>query len=169
ALAASIQSFHALPGRLETVADKDGVRFVCDIRSTAPEVTVAALDALAQDGDGVDFLFLGGVDRHQDYRTLVPALERSAVRHVVLFPPTGARIRALLQGTPLAGRLAFFEPSSMEEAVRYVYRRAPAGRSVCLMSTAAPSNGGLFAGPDDKARQFAHWATLLGREGRSGP
>ena len=80
----------------------------------------------------------------------------------------GARVRALLESTKLMDRLALFEPRSMEEAVRYVYLRAPAARSVCLMSTAAPSNGGLFSGPEDKARQFAHWATLLGREGRSG-
>jgi UDP-N-acetyl-alpha-D-muramoyl-L-alanyl-L-glutamate epimerase len=163
ALAASISSFRALPGRLETVVDKEGVRFVCDIRSTAPEVTVAALEALSEDGQGVDFLFLGGVDRHQDYRTLVPALERSPVRHVVLFPPTGGRIRALLESTPLTNQPALFEPRSMEEAVRYVYRLAPAGRSVCLMSTGAPSSGGLFSGPEDKSRQFAHWATKLGR------
>lgn len=164
ALAASIRSFRPLEGRLETVAEKDGVRFVCDIRSTAPEVTVAALEALGERGDSVDFLFLGGVDRHQDYRPLVPALSRSAVRHIILFPPTGARIRALLEGTPLVDRIAFFEPRSMEEAIRYVYRRAPAGQSVCLMSTGAPSNGGLFKGPEDKARQFAHFATHLGRE-----
>ena len=164
ALAASIRTFRPLPGRLETVADKDGVRFVCDIRSTAPEVTVAALDALAESGDGVDFLLLGGVDRHQDYRALVPALERSSVRHIVLFPPTGARIRALLEGTALAGRLSFFEPSSMEEAIRHVYRTAAPGRAVCLMSTGAPSSGGLFAGPEDKASQFAHWAAHLGRD-----
>jgi hypothetical protein len=51
----------------------------------------------------------------------------------------------------------------MEDAVRYVYLRAPA-RSLCLMSTAAPSNGGLFSGPEDKARQFADWAMRLGRQ-----
>ncbi len=164
ALAASIASFRPLSGRLDTVAERDGVRFVCDIRSTAPEVTVAALEAFAESGDGVDFLFLGGVDRQQDYRKLLPALEGSSVRHIVLFPPTGARIRALLGRTPLRDRFAFCEPRSMEEAVRYVYRHAPAGPSVCLMSTGAPSNGGLFAGPEDKVRQFVHWATHLGRE-----
>lgn len=159
-LAASIRSFRPLEGRLETVVDKNGVRFVCDIRSTTPEVTVAALEAL---GDDVDFLFLGGVERGQDYRTLIPVLSRSAVRHIILFPPTGARIRALLERTRLADRLAIFEPRSMEEAIRYVVQRAGA-RSVCLMSTGAPSNGGLFAGPEDKARQFAYWARKLERE-----
>mgnify|MGYP001592676879 CR=1 FL=1 len=148
---------------MEQVAEKDGVRFVCDIRSTAPEVTVAALDAHRESGESVDFLLLGGVDRQQDYSTLLPALERSTVRHILLFPPTGARIRALLESSALADRITLFEPPSMEEAVRYVYQRAPA-RSLCLMSTAAPSNGGLFAGPEDKARQFADWATRLGRE-----
>ena len=125
---------------------------------------MAALDALSESGDGVCFLLLGGVDRKQDYRTLLPALERSAVRHIILFPPTGARVRSLLGGSLLADRLTFFEPESMEEAIRYVYRNAPAGRSVCLMSTAAPSNGGLFKGPVDKSQQFARWANELGRE-----
>lgn len=161
-IAAALRSFRPLPGRLELVADKDGVRFVCDIRSTAPEVTVAALDAHRDNGDDVDFLFLGGVDRQQDYSTLLPALERSAVRHVLLLPPTGARIRAVIEGSPLKDRICLFEPHSMEEAVRYVYQRAPA-QALCLLSTAAPSNGGLFAGPEDKAQQFADWARRLGR------
>ncbi len=160
-LAEAIQDFTPLPGRLETVVDKDDVRFVCDIRSTAPEVTVAALDAF--DEPGVDFLFLGGVDRRQDYRVLLPALERSAVGHVVLFPPTGDRIRAHIRDSPLATRITMFDASSMEEAVRYVYRHAPARPSVCLMSTAAPSRGGLFDGPEDKVRQFVHYARELGR------
>lgn len=160
-LAASIRSFRPLPGRLETVTDKEGLRFVCDIRSTAPEVTVAGLNAFADD---VKFLFLGGVERQQDYRKLVPALRSSAVEHIILFPPTGARIREVLTETALSKKLTLFEPAGMEEAVRYVYEHAPAGRSVCLMSTAAPSNGGLFKGPEDKARQFAHWSAKLGRE-----
>jgi UDP-N-acetylmuramoylalanine--D-glutamate ligase len=167
-LAAAIQSFRPLPGRLEEVAHKDGIRFICDIRSTAPEVTVAALDALAEKPYPVTFLLLGGVDRSQDYRTLLPALERSTVRHVVLFPPTGARIRALLEGSALMSRLTLFEPHSMEEAIQHVYRTAPPGEQVCLMSTAAPSNGGLFRGPEDKARQFAEWARKLGRSAPSG-
>ncbi len=163
ALADSIRSFRPLPGRLEQVADKDGVRFVCDIRSTAPEVTVAALDAHHERGDEVDFLLLGGVDRQQDYGTLLPALRRSAIRHILLLPPTGARIRALIEGTDLGERIALFEPRSMEEAIRYVYQHA-AARSLCLMSTGAPSNGGLFTGPEDKAHQFAECATRLGRQ-----
>lgn len=162
AIAAAIRTFRPLPGRLEEVANKDGVRFVCDIRSTAPEVTVAALDAHRENGDDVHFLLLGGVDRQQDYRTLLPALERSAVRHILLLPPTGARIRALIEGSPLIERIRLFEPKSMEEAIRYVYQHAPA-QSLCLMSTAAPSNGGLFSGPEDKARQFAECANRLGR------
>jgi UDP-N-acetylmuramoylalanine--D-glutamate ligase len=160
ALARSVRTFRPLEGRLDTVAEKEGIRFVCDIRSTAPEVTMAALEALAESKNSVEFLFLGGVDRRQDYSPLAAALARSTVRHVVLFPPTGARIREVL--TPLAGRLAFFEPRSMEEAVHYVYREASPS-SVCLMSTAAPSNGGLFSGPEDKARQFTRWARELGR------
>ena len=166
-LAASIRSFRPLPGRLETVADKDGVRFVCDIRSTAPEVTIAALDAVAGQGHPVTFLMLGGVERNQDYRGLIPALERSSVRHILLFPPTGARIRRLLEGTPVARRVAFFEPSSMEQAIRHVYRWASEAHEVCLMSTAAPSSGGLFSSPEDKARQFAYWAKQLGRTTRT--
>ncbi|MFK8003774.1 MAG: UDP-N-acetylmuramoyl-L-alanine--D-glutamate ligase [Polyangiales bacterium] len=160
-LASSLRSFRPLPGRLETVTDKDGLRFVCDIRSTAPEVTVAALDALAD--ENVKFLFLGGVDRQQDYRKLLPALRRSTVEHLVLFPPTGERIKEVVTNAALS-QLKFFEPKSMEDAVRYVYAHASPERSVCLMSTAAPSNGGLFTGPEDKARQFAHWSSKLGRE-----
>jgi UDP-N-acetylmuramoylalanine-D-glutamate ligase len=162
-LARAIRSFSALPGRLETVVDKEGIRFICDIRSTAPEVTVAALQAVAQNGDSVHFLLLGGVDRNQDYRSLLPALARSAVQHILLFPPTGMRIGELLRSSNLSSRVKLFEPQSMEDAIRYVYRNAPAGQSVCLMSTGAPSSGGFFHGPEDKAHQFAHFARTLGR------
>jgi UDP-N-acetylmuramoylalanine--D-glutamate ligase len=161
-IARALRTFRPLRGRLEQVAYKDGVRFVCDIRSTAPEVTVAALEAHRESGQDVGFLFLGGVDRQQDYQSLLPALERSAVRHVILLPPTGERIRTLIETSSLRERIALFEPSSMEEAIRYVYDHAPA-ESLCLMSTGAPSNGGLFTGPEDKARQFAECAMRFGR------
>ncbi len=160
-IAVAIRSFRPLPGRLETVAETERIRFVCDIRSTAPEVTIAALEALTEDDPGVsrvEFVLLGGVDRQQDYRSLVEPLVRAGVRHVILFPPTGRRIRELLEATDLREPMSLYDASSMADAIAYVDRHAhpPVGRpSICLMSTAAPSTGGLFSGPEDKARQFA--------------
>ncbi len=165
AIANAIESFRPLPGRLETVAKTAAIRFVCDIRSTAPEVTIAALEAFS--GENVRFLFLGGVDRGQDYRKLIPAIVASGVEHLVLFPPTGARIEKCVRDANLAVQL--FRPESMEDAIRYVYDHVASEQveskpCVCLMSTAAPSNGGLFRGPNDKAEQFARWANRLGSE-----
>ncbi len=123
-----IQSFKALPHRLEFVGTHRGIHFYDDAISTTPESTIQALKALKK----VDTIFLGGSDRGYDFKELEKALRAAKVRNLVLFPDTGARM--------LKSRAGFtiLETRSMEEAVRFAYEKTMPGK-ICVLSCASPS------------------------------
>ena len=132
-LAAAVARFHGLPHRLQTVAELDGLTWVDDSISTAPESALAALASFP----GRPLVLLGGgQDRGQDYA----ALGREVARREALLigmPSTGPRLleAALAAGLPASGALA---AGDLAEAVELARRKAPAG-AVVLLSPAAPS------------------------------
>jgi UDP-N-acetylmuramoyl-L-alanine---L-glutamate ligase len=133
ALAEAARGYEPLAGRLQLVAEVDGVRYVDDSLATNPLPTLAALEAFAHDPVA---LLLGGYDRGVDYAALLDALAaRTAPTLVVGLPDSGARLVAALEArgaldTALAGDVA--------EAVGLARAWAPAD-GVVLLSPAAPS------------------------------
>jgi UDP-N-acetylmuramoylalanine--D-glutamate ligase len=133
ALPRSLDGFNALPHRLETVAERDGVTWVNDSISTTPESAIAALASFP--GREV-VLIAGGQDRGQDYAGLARALCASAAS-VIGIPSTGERLldaaRAAGMGADRARAAA-----DLADAVTLARERASAG-AVILLSPAAPS------------------------------
>lgn len=127
-----IRAFQPLPHRLVNIGTYRGITFYNDALATAPEATISAIQALKN----VETIFLGGTDRGYDFHELAQVIMGSAIRNIVLFPDTGATIKALLEAAGYQGR--FFETTSMEEAVRFAYKQTQPG-SICLLSTASPS------------------------------
>ena len=125
----AFQTFCALPHRLQTVAVKNGVRYVDDSISTTPETTLAALKAF--EGERI-VLIAGGYDRAQDYKTLASFVAQRADTVVVTVPSTGHR---LAQNVRDAGGKAY-ETTDLPSAVD-VAKHLDA--SVVLLSPAAPS------------------------------
>jgi UDP-N-acetylmuramoyl-L-alanine---L-glutamate ligase len=129
----ALRGFHALPHRLEPVADRDGVVWVDDSISTTPE---SALAAIATFADREIVLLGGGQERGQDYSALadVLAARRAAV---VGLPTTGHRLveAARRAGIPATRAL---EAADMETAVERARSLAAPGTAV-LLSPAAPS------------------------------
>lgn len=129
----AVRSFRPLPHRLEKVGTFKHITFYDDAISTTPESTIAALQAVPE----VSTIFLGGEDRGYDFIQLGHQLRETGVRNIVLFPESGSRIKsALLQVDNSFWNIC--ETTSMEEAVSFAYKNAPA-HSVCLLSTASPS------------------------------
>ena len=128
----ALDTFTALPHRLEPVGTVAGVRYYNDSISTVPEATLAALAALPE----TDILIAGGMDRGVSYRGLVEALRRSRLRWLILMPETGAILAALLKEGDFVFQIA--EVGTLEEAVSLAKREGRAG-SVCLLSPAASS------------------------------
>ncbi|MBF0098255.1 MAG: UDP-N-acetylmuramoyl-L-alanine--D-glutamate ligase [Magnetococcales bacterium] len=126
--------FNGLPYRMSDLGLRGGIRWINDAISTAPEATVAALQAFLPQ---VATLIVGGKDRGYDYTPLVERLAESAVRTVILLPDSGSRVAALLRArSGLACRVV--EVADLVEAVAQAKALTPVGWS-CLFSPGAPS------------------------------
>jgi UDP-N-acetylmuramoylalanine--D-glutamate ligase len=132
-----LTSFPGLPHRLEDLGVHSGVRWINDSIATAPQATVAALDAFS--GDVATYIG-GGTDRGFDFAPLAHALVSRALPHVILLPPGGPAILAALAALdPEAGARAQVV-ADLAEAVASALRLTPRGSTV-LFSPASPSYG----------------------------
>ncbi len=128
-LQAVLATFSGLPHRLEDIGLHDGLRWINDSISTAPEAAVAALEALR---DEVATYIGGGADRGFDFTPLAKALADLRVPNVILLPPGGPRMAEAIGGARLVRDLT--------EAVTLARSVTPAGKTV-LFSPASPSYG----------------------------
>lgn len=147
----ALKSTKGLPYRLHSLGVKDGIEWVEDSLATAPEATVFALDAL---GDSVDTLITGGMDRGgYDFAALGAKIAASHIRNIVLFPDTGAHIKAAIEAASPAEPKNYLETADMQQAVDFA-RKATKKGAVCLLSNASPSYN-LFKDYEAKAETFA--------------
>ncbi|HYR44662.1 MAG TPA: UDP-N-acetylmuramoyl-L-alanine--D-glutamate ligase [Terriglobia bacterium] len=156
AIRETVQTFQALPHRLERMGTFKGIVFYDDSIATVPDATLAALGAL---GSNVQTLILGGHERNLDFSGLGEQLP-SNIRTVILFPATGERIWKAIESHSKNSALpeAFFV-SDMEQAVKIAYERtAPGG--ICLLSPASPSFG-MFKDYKERGDSFKALVTKL--------
>ncbi len=153
----AIRDFQPLPHRLTDVGTYRGITFIDDAIATAPEAAIQALQAVSR----VETLFLGGTDRGYVFDELAKMIDASGVRNIVLFPDTGANIKAALERHSRRV-FAFCETESMKEAVRFAYQHTSAGMT-CLLSTASPSYR-LWKNFEHKGEEFTRWVKELGKE-----
>lgn len=144
----ALRDFQGLPHRLQFLGDCGGITWVDDAISTTPESSIAALDAL---GDRVATILLGGQDRGSNFTALAERIARSDVRHVILFPGSGPRIRQALHRAGAGASIT--DATTMDEAVAFARAHTPRG-TVCLLSPASPSYG-MFRNFEEKGAAFA--------------
>lgn len=158
----AIKSFHGLPHRLQSLGIHHGLEWIDDAISTAPESTIAALDAL---GDRVHTIILGGQDRGNDFTELGKRIADTKIKHVILFPGSGPRIRKAIEEA--GAKVEFFETDSMEEAVLCARSKNQELRiknpSIVLLSTASPSYG-MFKNFEEKGKMFAECIGCLDKK-----
>lgn len=147
----AIATFTSLPHRLEPAGTHRGVRFVNDSASSNP---VSAMFALSRVKD-VDTIILGGLDRGYDVSDLVEHLAHSQIKHIILFPDLGKKIKKSLP----KGRFTVYEARDMKEAVQQSYALTAKGMT-CLLSPGAPSYN-MFSGFPDRGDQFKKWVKDL--------
>jgi len=141
----AIESFTGIPGRLELIAEKKGVKIYNDTNATTPEATLAALAALRQSsGQNQNLiLILGGADKGLDMDALMAKL--ADVKRVILLASSGTeRIRAILPETAVYSELA--------PAVTDAFAYAKEGDTI-LFSPAFASFG-MFKNEYDRGDQF---------------
>ncbi len=88
-MSSAMRSFAPLPHRLEPVGTVDGVLWVNDSKATNVAAVASALRSL----EGPIVLLLGGTDKGEDFRGLVPAME-GRTRAVVAYGAAGRRAEA---------------------------------------------------------------------------
>ncbi len=155
----ALSSFRPLEHRLEYVGEFHKIRFYNDSLSTIPQAAINALEALGAD---VETIILGGYDRGISYSALGPAILKSRLKTLILFPNTGQIVwQAVCQAAGSHAPLpAKFETESMEEAVSIAYRETSPGR-VCLLSPAA-SSFNIFRDYQDRGESYKSWVRKLG-------
>jgi UDP-N-acetylmuramoylalanine--D-glutamate ligase len=129
AIALGIRGFRGVPHRLETIAERDGVRWVNDSQATIPAAAIAALEAFAS---SPIVLIAGGQGKGLDYGAFADAIADRA-RSAVLIGETADELERLI-----ARRVPVRRAASMDEAVAFAADAAMPG-DVALLSPAATS------------------------------
>jgi UDP-N-acetylmuramoylalanine--D-glutamate ligase len=138
-----------LPHRLQSIGIHANIEWVNDSIATAPEATLAALDAL---GDNVATLFLGGFDRGYDFTELMQRVNESeSIQQIVFFPATGNRMKELLAPD---SKKAILETKDMDQAVQWAAAHTAPGK-IALLSCASPSYG-LYKDFNARGDAFIH-------------
>jgi UDP-N-acetylmuramoylalanine--D-glutamate ligase len=127
AIADAIGAFPGVAHRLETVGERDGVRWVNDSQATIPEAAIAALEAF----DAPIVLIAGGKDKRLEYAAFADAIVEHA-RAVVLIGETAATLKRLI-----GARVPVSRAESMDEAVARAAEIAKPGEVVLLSPAAA--------------------------------
>ncbi|MEQ1693372.1 MAG: cyanophycin synthetase, partial [Gemmatimonas sp.] len=151
-LADAIATFHALPHRLEPVADRQGVLWLNDSKATNVASTQVALAGMTRP----TILLIGGRHKGEPYASLVTELLRTA--KVVLAYGEAVSLIASDLEPPLRGRVLFENMGSARfPAVVARARELSASGDVVLLSPACSSYD-MFTNYEDRGRTFARLA-----------
>jgi UDP-N-acetylmuramoylalanine--D-glutamate ligase len=153
ALRAGVRDFVALPHRLQRVAERDGVAYVDDSKSTNPGSVVAALEAFAQP----IVLIAGGKSKRTDFRAMGAAIKKRA-KAVVLIGEAADEMAAAI-----APRQAL-RAESMDDAVTAARALAAPG-DVILLSPGCASFD-MYASAEARGDAFVQAARGTATHGR---
>lgn len=135
-----LESFEGVPGRLELIVEKNGVKIYNDTTSTTPEATLAALVAVGTDNT---IVIAGGTNKNLELNALVQKLKE--VKRVILLAGNGTdRIKVELPDATIYDSIA--------DAVTDAFAHAKAGDTI-LFSPAFTSFG-MFKNEFDRGDQF---------------
>jgi len=137
----ALQSFTGVPGRLEFLREKNGIKIYNDSNATTPEATMAALAALPV---RQTILIMGGSDKELDMSALLPMVQEHTKRTILLSGTGTDRIRGDLPDAPVYDTLH----TAVEDAVAH----AAPGDSILL--SPAFASFGMFKNEYDRGDQF---------------
>ena len=124
-------SFHPPAHRLQTVARRDGVRYIDDSIATSPARAAVALEAI----DEPVILIAGGRDKNLPWDEFVRVVAKRT-RALLLIGESAdgieAGVRAAMNGSTALRADAIVRCSSLEDAVREASRLARPGDAVLL-------------------------------------
>ncbi len=137
--AQTLKTFEPLPHRLQKVDTVDGVLFINDSISTAPEAAISAMQSF-EDGMAV---ISGGIENQQDYRQYAQTVEHNPkVKAVVTLFQCGPQIADTIRQVVTRPDFKLIETDTLEHAVKAAFDEVKkAGGHLVLFSPTAPSFG----------------------------
>lgn len=153
--APALQNFQSLPHRLEQVAQRQGRIFINDSKSTTPESTIAALQAVQEPV----ILIAGGKDKGADLTVLASAIA-GRVKGVVCLGETGPGLARAISAA-CSGRASpmIAEAGSLDEALQTAWTASLPG-DVILLSPACASHA-EFINYERRGERFTALALTL--------
>jgi len=150
-----LKSFKGLPHRLEFVAERGGVRYYNDSKSTTPASTCLAVQAF----DRPVIVLVGGRDKQMPFNVMNKHLARGA-KGVVCYGETGEKLRkeiseqvdiACRSGVGTTAKVSL-AGNKLEEAIRQVQLMAEPG-DVVVLSPACTSYD-MFTSYEQRGEEF---------------
>ncbi len=139
----SVQNFQGAAHRLEKVLKIHHVQYINDSKATNVNATYYALDSMKTPTVWI----VGGLDKGNDYRSLMPMV-REKVKAIVCLGLDNSKIKDAF------GNVVdlMVETFSMEEAIKVAYKIAERGDTVLLSPACASFD--LFKNYEDRGDQF---------------
>lgn len=157
-LAQHAATFQPLPNRLQTMGERDGIRYINDSIATTPHATLAALSCFERDTVA---LIVGGHDRGLDWSDFAAQLREMAhpPRFIATMGHKGPEIHSTLESVCRDRDIALLGAASLEDAFVGCNDALRAqGGGILLMSPGAPS----FDAYRDYVERGRHFASLAG-------
>ena len=141
----TVKNFKGVEHRIEFVAEIEGVKFYNDSKATSVDASLKALEALSE-ADGKTVLILGGRGKNAPYSPLVPLIEKS-VRKLVLIGEDADNIESQLKN-----HAEIIRADSMQNAVKSGFKNAEQGDAVLLAPACASFD--MFASYEERGKVF---------------
>ena len=141
----ALLNFKGVSFRMEAIAEKDGVKYINDSKSTN---TASAITAV-KEATCPTVLIIGGSEKGESYDELFRTIKDSAVKHAVI---TGASRRNMLAAADRAGYSDITVCADFDFAVRIAAMMATDGDAVLLSPACASFDA--FSGFEERGERF---------------
>lgn len=142
-----IESFGGVEGRLEYLGKINGVAIYNDNNATTQDATIAAIEALSEEGEIT--LVAGGADKQLKFDRLAEKIQSGVAKLVLLH---GSATEKLKEQLSVAGVSKWREYDNFKEAIAHAFRVTEAG-AILLFSPAAASFN-MFENEHERNDQF---------------
>ena len=155
--AESLRGYAGLAHRIDFVTEIDGVRFINDSKSTSPDATVKALEAVIEP-DSKIVLIAGGVDKGVTYESWKTYFESGNIRSLILLPgPAEKELIQIAQENGVEVEVSEIQEGQtpyelMKKAVICASEKSQLGDTVLLSPGAASLN--LWSGFESRGGDF---------------
>ncbi len=135
----ALKTFEPLPHRLQKVGTVNGILFINDSISTAPEAAIGGMQSF----DEPMAVISGGIENHQDYTQYANFIaNNSKVKVAVTLFQCGPQIAAAIRNAVKRPDFKLIEADDLESGVRTAYEELQkVGGKLVLFSPTAPSFG----------------------------